>query len=60
MTSFLETEGTNKHTQNTSTTRTSNYFAAILWTTAGLSLFRFIGSLWFLGKSGILCCVSRR
>jgi len=45
---------------NTSTTRTSNYFSAILWTTAGLSIFRFIGSLWFLGKSGILCCVSRR
>lgn len=45
---------------NTSTPRTSGYFAAILWTTAGLSLFRFIGSLWFLGKSGILCCVSRR
>ncbi|CAG8900762.1 unnamed protein product [Penicillium egyptiacum] len=45
---------------NTSTTRTSKYFAAILWTTAGLSIFRFIGSLWFLGKSGILCCVSRR
>ncbi|KAJ6162602.1 hypothetical protein N7497_002581 [Penicillium chrysogenum] len=45
---------------NTSTVRTSKYFAAILWTTAGLSIFRFIGSLWFLGKSGILCCVSRR
>jgi chitin synthase len=48
------------HTQNTSTVRTSKYFAAILWTTAGLSIFRFIGSIWFLGKSGILCCVSRR
>lgn len=59
MTSFLDGCRTNKK-QNTSTTRTSNYFAAILWTTAGLSLFRFIGSLWFLGKSGILCCVSRR
>ncbi|CAI7589892.1 hypothetical protein N7533_009893 [Penicillium manginii] len=45
---------------NTSTVRTANYFSAILWTTAGLSIFRFIGSLWFLGKSGILCCVSRR
>ncbi|KAJ5814509.1 hypothetical protein N7474_006286 [Penicillium riverlandense] len=45
---------------NTSTDRTSHYFSAVLWTTAGLSLFRFFGSLWFLGKSGILCCVSRR
>lgn len=45
---------------NTSTIRTAHYFAAILWTTAGLSLFRFLGSLWFLGKSGILCCVNRR
>ncbi|GLI80454.1 chitin synthase, class 3 [Penicillium ochrochloron] len=45
---------------NTSTVRTSNYFSAILWTTAGLSWFRFLGSLYFLGKSGILCCVSRR
>ncbi|OOF93570.1 glycosyltransferase family 2 protein [Aspergillus carbonarius ITEM 5010] len=45
---------------NTSTTRTSWYFEVILWITAGLSLFRFIGSLYFLGRSGILCCVSRR
>ncbi|KAJ5623631.1 hypothetical protein N7490_012236 [Penicillium lividum] len=45
---------------NTSTTRTSGYFSFVLWTTAGLSLFRFLGSVWFLGKSGILCCVSRR
>ncbi|PWY83345.1 hypothetical protein BO70DRAFT_313633 [Aspergillus heteromorphus CBS 117.55] len=45
---------------NTSTTRTSWYFEVILWATAGLSLFRFIGSLYFLGRSGILCCVSRR
>ncbi|EAU32188.1 chitin synthase C [Aspergillus terreus NIH2624] len=45
---------------NTSTTRTSWYFQVILWATAGLSIFRFLGSLWFLGKSGILCCVNRR
>ncbi|KAL2827722.1 chitin synthase-domain-containing protein [Aspergillus cavernicola] len=45
---------------NTSTTRTSGYFQAILWITAGLSLFRFIGALYFLAKAGILCCVSRR
>ncbi|PIG88420.1 chitin synthase C [Aspergillus arachidicola] len=45
---------------NTSTTRTSWYFRVILWATAGLSFFRFLGSLYFLGKSGIMCCVSRR
>ncbi|RAO66155.1 uncharacterized protein BHQ10_002167 [Talaromyces amestolkiae] len=46
--------------QNTSTTRTSWYFEVVLWTTAGLSIFRFMGSMWFLVRSGILCCVSRR
>ncbi|KAE8163827.1 chitin synthase-domain-containing protein [Aspergillus tamarii] len=45
---------------NTSTTRTTWFFEVILWITAGLSLFRFIGSLYFLGRAGILCCVSRR
>ncbi|KAJ5998312.1 hypothetical protein N7451_006122 [Penicillium sp. IBT 35674x] len=45
---------------NTSTVRTANYFSVILWITAALSLFRFIGAIWFLAKSGILCCVSRR
>ncbi|KAH1474870.1 hypothetical protein KXW35_003597 [Aspergillus fumigatus] len=45
---------------NTSTTRTQYYFQVILWATAGLSIFRFIGSIYFLGKSGILCCVARR
>ncbi|GMF76920.1 unnamed protein product [Aspergillus oryzae] len=45
---------------NTSTTRTTWFFQIILWITAGLSLFRFIGSLYFLGRAGVLCCVSRR
>ncbi|PYH90310.1 chitin synthase [Aspergillus ellipticus CBS 707.79] len=45
---------------NTSTTRTSNYFRAILWATAGLSFFRFLGALYFLAKTGVLCCISRR
>ncbi|KAF5855258.1 Chitin synthase 2 [Aspergillus alliaceus] len=45
---------------NTSTTRTSWYFRVILWGTAGLSFFRFLGSMYFLAKSGIMCCVSRR
>ncbi|KAL4943474.1 hypothetical protein BDV06DRAFT_211043 [Aspergillus oleicola] len=45
---------------NTSTTRTSWFFQVILWITAVLSLFRFIGSLYFLGRAGFLCCISRR
>lgn len=45
---------------NSSTTRTTHYFQAILWATAGLSFFRFFGALFFLAKTGILCCVSRR
>ncbi|RMJ26475.1 chitin synthase, partial [Aspergillus sp. HF37] len=45
---------------NTSTTRTAYFFKVILYTTAALSCFRFIGAVWFLGKTGILCCVNRR
>ncbi|WPH01793.1 Chitin synthase G [Acrodontium crateriforme] len=42
------------------TTRTANFFRALLWATAALSLVRFLGCLWFLGKSGLLCCFARR
>ena len=45
---------------STSTTRTANFFRALLWATAGLSFVRFLGCLWFLGKSGLLCCFARR
>jgi len=41
-------------------TRTSHFFQALLWATAGLSLIRFLGCCWFLGKTGILCCFNRR
>ncbi|KAJ5176897.1 Chitin synthase C, partial [Penicillium canariense] len=44
----------------TSTLRTAWYFRVVLWATSGLSIFRFLGALWFLGKMGILCCFSRR
>ncbi|KAF2840130.1 glycosyltransferase family 2 protein [Patellaria atrata CBS 101060] len=40
--------------------RTARFFQALLWATAILSLIRFLGCLWFLGKSGILCCFARR
>lgn len=46
--------------QTTSTDRTAWYFKVILWATSGLSVFRFLGALWFLGKTGLLCCFSRR
>ncbi|KAL3459167.1 chitin synthase-domain-containing protein [Aspergillus heterothallicus] len=45
---------------NTSTVRTQGFFQVILWITAGLSFFRFLGSLYFLARAGVLCCVSRR
>ncbi|KAF6229739.1 hypothetical protein HO173_011386 [Letharia columbiana] len=45
---------------NSSTVRTSNFFRALLWSTAALSVIRFIGCCWFLGKSGLLCCFNRR
>ncbi|KAH6866172.1 chitin synthase-domain-containing protein [Thelonectria olida] len=44
----------------TSNIRTSYYFKVLLYTTAGLSIFRFIGFLWFLGKTGLMCCLARR
>ncbi|KAJ5666019.1 Chitin synthase C [Penicillium maclennaniae] len=44
----------------TSTLRTAWYFKVILWGTSGLSCFRFLGALWFLVKTGVLCCFSRR
>lgn len=57
---LITSEGINKLClTNTATTRTSYYFEVILYTTAALSCFRFIGACWFLGKSGILCCVKR-
>ncbi|KAK5133494.1 hypothetical protein LTR08_007631 [Meristemomyces frigidus] len=42
------------------TVRTQNFFRALLWATAALSLVRFLGCLWFLGRNGILCCFVRR
>jgi len=40
--------------------RTAHFFQALLWATAGLALFRFIGCLWFLGRTGLLCCFNRK
>jgi len=40
--------------------RTAKFFEILLYATAVLSVIRFIGCVWFLGKSGIMCCFSRR
>ncbi|QPH11800.1 Chitin synthase, class 1 [Epichloe festucae Fl1] len=40
--------------------RTANFFKFLLYATAALSLVRFFGFLWFLGKTGIMCCFARR
>ncbi|KAJ4306139.1 Chitin synthase, class 3 [Collariella sp. IMI 366227] len=42
------------------TSRTAWFFKFLLFATAGLSLVRFIGFLWFLGRTGIMCCFARR
>ncbi|RFU73643.1 chitin synthase 1 [Trichoderma arundinaceum] len=42
-----------------SSTRTANFFKFLLYATAVLSLIRFIGFLWFLGKTGLMCCFAR-
>ncbi|KAK0728451.1 chitin synthase 1 [Lasiosphaeria miniovina] len=44
----------------TSSTRTVGFFKFLLYATAALSLVRFIGFLWFLGRTGIMCCFARR
>jgi chitin synthase len=46
--------------ENKSNVRTAKYFQALLWATAALSLVRFAGCMWFLGRSSILCCFARR
>ncbi|KAF2488449.1 chitin synthase B [Lophium mytilinum] len=40
--------------------RTANFFRALLWATAVLALVRFLGCLWFLGRSGIFFCFRKR
>jgi len=42
------------------TVRSTRFFQALLWSTAVLSIVRFIGCCWFLGKSGIMCCFAKR
>jgi chitin synthase len=37
-----------------------HFFQALLWATAALALVRFIGCLWFLGRTGLFFCVRKR
>ncbi|KAH6899828.1 chitin synthase-domain-containing protein [Thelonectria olida] len=50
----------NFHIGESASVRTANYFKFLLYATAVLSLVRFFGFLWFLGKTGLMCCFSRR
>ncbi|CZT06575.1 hypothetical protein WAI453_005962 [Rhynchosporium graminicola] len=40
--------------------RTQKFFTVLLYATAVLAVIRFIGCMWFLGRSGIMCCFTRR
>ncbi|KAK8070113.1 chitin synthase 3a [Apiospora phragmitis] len=44
----------------TTTKRTAAFFQFLLISTAILAVVRFIGCVWFLGKTGLMCCFSRR
>lgn len=46
--------------KNNSTTRTASYFVFLLWLTAGLSMVRFLGCAYFLGRASIMCCFTKR
>jgi chitin synthase len=45
---------------NKASVRTAKFFTVLLYSTAFLSLVRFLGACWFLGRSGIMCCFIRR
>lgn len=46
--------------KQTAADRTAKFFEVLLYATAVLSCVRFAGCVWFLGRSGIKCCFSRR
>ncbi|KAL1794539.1 hypothetical protein ACET3X_007960 [Alternaria dauci] len=45
---------------STASSRTAYFFQALLWATAILAIVRFIGCLWFLGRTGLFFCVRKR
>ncbi|KAJ4408032.1 Chitin synthase, class 3 [Neurospora sp. IMI 360204] len=44
----------------TASARTAWFFKFLLFATGALSVIRFIGFCWFLGRTGIMCCFARR
>jgi chitin synthase len=46
--------------QSSASDRTVHFFQALLWATAALAIVRFLGCLWFLGRTGLFFCVRRR
>ncbi|KAI0587102.1 Chitin synthase B [Pyrenophora tritici-repentis] len=45
---------------SSASSRTAHFFQALLWATAALALVRFLGCLWFLGRTGLFFCVRKR
>ncbi|KAM5349405.1 hypothetical protein ACJ41O_005910 [Fusarium nematophilum] len=56
---FVTTDDFNTLGVGVSDTRTPMYFRFLLYATAVLSIVRFIGFLWFMGRTSIMCCISR-
>lgn len=44
----------------TASARTAWFFKFLLFATGALSIVRFIGFCWFLGRTGLMCCFARR
>lgn len=47
-------------TKQTASSRTASFFKFLLYATAVLSLIRFVGFVWFMGRTGIMCCFAKR
>ncbi|KAH7384537.1 chitin synthase-domain-containing protein [Pyrenochaeta sp. MPI-SDFR-AT-0127] len=45
---------------STASSRTMHFFQGLLWATAALAVVRFLGCLWFLGRTGLFFCVRKR
>ncbi|KAI1480336.1 glycosyltransferase family 2 protein [Daldinia eschscholtzii] len=46
--------------EQASKSRTPVYFRFLLYATAVLSMIRFLGFLWYLGKTSIMCCFAKK
>ncbi|KAJ5713817.1 uncharacterized protein N7483_010998 [Penicillium malachiteum] len=58
---YISATGTNRFCfTDIPITRLWNYTVATMWSIVGLSLFRFVGSMWFLVKTGALSCFRKR